>query len=406
AAQAAIAMDNAMLYEAQRSASSRLKATNEAKDNFIHMLGHELRNPLGSIRTAMQVLTSSWRRDEMNGRSTSDNGDGDARRMRRIIDRQVDQLARLVDDLLEVSQLASDKLTLRPETADLREIVLDSVESVRARFEATGLVLTAAVPDHAVRVRADPYRVQQVLANLLANARKFTDAGGTIAVSLTEDVATGETTVSVADSGCGIDPADLARVFEPFVQTELARDRMTGGLGLGLPIVKGLVEAHGGRVEVRSEGQGLGADFRFTLPIDTSAAAQAPKPAANGTTSPRRILVVDDHRDSADALKRLLEISGNQVAVAYDGPAGLEQAREFSPDVLVCDIGLPGMDGFEVARRLQASPETKAIHLIALTGFGDEDTIRAAREAGFRLHLTKPVDTQRLATLLAECGRA
>ena len=292
------------------------------------------------------------------------------------------------------------------ETTDLAELVLDSVESVRARFEATGLTLVAEVPADPVRVRADPHRIRQVLANLLANARKFTDAGGTISVLLTADAKADQAFVSVRDTGCGIDPADLARVFEPFVQTELARDRMTGGLGLGLPIVKGLVEAQGGRVEVHSKGRNLGCDFRFSLPLDAASPTVVVRDVVAGAAAPRRILVVDDHRDSADALKRLLELDGNEVSVAYDGPDGLAAARTFSPNVLVCDIGLPGMDGFEVARRLRSAPETESIHLIALTGFGDEDTIRAAREAGFRRHLTKPVDTNRLAKLLAECGRS
>jgi signal transduction histidine kinase/CheY-like chemotaxis protein len=403
AAQAAIAMDNAMLYEAERRASAQARATNEAKDNFIHMLGHELRNPLGSIRTAMQVLTAASRQrvraavPSLLGPGDGDNGaDDDEIRMRRIIDRQVDQLARLVDDLLQVSQLSSDKLTLRPTSVDLRELVAESVESMRTRFVGAGLTLSARLPDGPLRVFADPHRLRQVLANILANARKFSDAGDSVFVRLEDDRKNGEAVVSVRDTGCGIEMQDLERVFEPFVQTELARDRMTGGLGLGLPIVKGLIEAQNGSVEVRSEGRDRGAEFIFRLPLHTSPVVLAPERAAVQGPGRRRIVVVDDHRDSADALKRLLDLCGNEVEVAYDG--------RFRPDVVICDIGLPGMDGFEVARRLGEDADTADIPLIALTGFGDEDTIRAAQEAGFRHHLTKPVETALLEQLLAQCG--
>jgi CheY-like chemotaxis protein len=401
-------MDNAMLYESERKASERAQATNDAKDNFIHMLGHELRNPLGSIRTALQVLSATSRRRPRppgNGAPrTTDATEEDGVRMRRIIDRQVDQLARLADDLLQVSQLSSAKLSLRPEAVDLGELVSESVESVRTRFEAAGLTLRAELPDATATVWADPQRLRQVVANLLANARKFCDAGGAVTVRLETDASSKQVRVSVKDTGCGIDARDLVRVFEPFVQTELARDRMTGGLGLGLPIVKGLVEAQGGEVSVLSAGRDEGAEFTFRLPLHDAPLSTSVSPAAPAAAAGRRILVIDDHRDSADALKRLLGLSGNDVEVAYDGPRGIELAHRFRPDVLICDIGLPGMDGFEVARRLGQDPSTEAIRLIALTGYGDEDTIRAAREAGFLHHLTKPVETEVLERLLAACG--
>ncbi|MBZ0267487.1 response regulator, partial [bacterium] len=406
AAQAAIAMDNAALYEAERHANAEAVATNEAKDNFIHMLGHELRNPLGSIRNAMQVMAIGRRRVPGNG-----NGHGNGRpaataddesRMHRIIDRQVDQLTRLVDDLLQVSQLSSNKLTLRPASIDLAELVGEAVEAVRSRFEGMGFTITGECGHGPAMVFADPHRIRQVLANLLENAGKFSDAGDEITVRLTRDGESGYAVVSVRDTGCGIDPKDLPRLFAPFVQTDMARDRMTGGLGLGLPIVRGLVEAQGGSVEVFSEGRDKGAEFRFRLPLQVGPVAP-PVKRPNGTGSvARRILVVDDHRDSADVLKRLLELSGNEVAVAYDGPRGVEVAQKLHPEVVICDIGLPGMDGFEVARRLGEDPDTKSICMIALTGFGDADTIRAAREAGFRHHLTKPVETLKLERLLSD----
>ena len=391
AAQAAIAMDNASLYEAELRASAQAKATNEAKDNFIHMLGHELRNPVGSIRTALQVLLAAASKKEH---------EADESRMRAIIERQVDQLARLVDDLLEVSQLSSAKLTLRPQPIDLADLVAESVESMRARFTTAQLALTCEVPDEPVPVYADPHRIRQILANLLANARKFTDAGGRVDVLLSVDG--DDAIVSIADTGGGIDPADLERVFEPFVQTSLARDRMTGGLGLGLPIVKGLIEAQGGRVQVSSAGRDRGSNFVVRLPKHGSSLPTKEPEEQFDTPAPRRILVIDDHFDSADALKRLLDLSGNDVQVAYDGVKGIELAHTFRPDILICDIGLPGMDGFEVARRLGNDPDTESIRLIALTGFGDQNTIRAAREAGFAYHLTKPVETDVLRRILAE----
>jgi signal transduction histidine kinase/sensor domain CHASE-containing protein len=408
AAQAAIAMDNAALYEAERHANAEAVATNEAKDNFIHMLGHELRNPLGSIRNAMQVMAFGRRRAAGNGNG---HGNGlpaaadseDEARMHRIIDRQVDQLTRLVDDLLQVSQLSSNKLTLRPASIDLAELVGEAVEAVRARFEAMGLTVSGQCGGSAM-VFADPHRIRQVLANLLENAGKFSDAGDEITVGLTRDEESGHAVVSVRDTGCGIDPKDLPRLFAPFVQTDMARDRMTGGLGLGLPIVRGLVEAQGGSVEIFSEGRDRGSEFRVRLPLQRGPVAPPVERTHGNGIVARRILVVDDHRDSADVLKRLLELSGNEVAVAYDGPRGVEVARALHPEVMICDIGLPGMDGFEVARRLGEDPETSSICMIALTGFGDADTIRAAREAGFRHHLTKPVETLKLERLLSDLG--
>ncbi len=421
AAQATIAMDNASLYEAERRASAEAKATSEAKDNFIHMLGHELRNPLGSVRTALQVLSATDEKRGDAGRTPDDsrsNGDSDAGtdpdspsgepaeesvdlQMRRIIDRQVDQFARLVDDLLEISQIASSKLTLRPEPVELNRLVVEVVESMRTELEAAGIDFTLERPSEPLHVRADSHRMRQVMANLLTNARKFTDAGGTVRILLKRDKEKDQAVLLVKDSGCGIDPDDLERVFEPFVQTELARNRKTGGLGLGLPIVKGLIEAQGGIVNVFSEGRDRGSEVVLRLPLLQSPPEVAKEDVHPERTTPRRILVIDDHRDSADSLKRLLAIAGNEVEVAYRGQTGIELARRFRPDVLICDIGLPGMDGFQVARELGKHPVTSGIHLIALTGFGDEDTIHAAREAGFTHHMTKPLDTNRLMMMLA-----
>jgi signal transduction histidine kinase/CheY-like chemotaxis protein len=367
--------------------TEKLRATNEAKDSFIQMLGHELRNPLGTIRTALGAM--------------HEEGGGSGLEMRPVIDRQVDQMTRLVDDLLEVSQIARAKLTLQYETLDLAELARTVGETFRPRARDAGLTLHLELPERSVWVRVDPLRMQQVLTNLLANALKFTDRGGTLRIRLRERAETAEAELAVVDTGCGIEEGDLERIFEPFEQTEAARGRMTGGLGLGLPIVKGLIEAQGGSVAVESPGRDEGSTFRLRFPT-VEPPAEQPRPAATPAPSiPRRILIIDDHRDSADALRLVLSGRGSEVAVAYDGPEGIRKAADFHPEVLICDLGLPGMDGLEIARRLRAEPVTRSIRLLALTGFGGEETAAAVQSAGFERHLTKPVDLDLLMRTLA-----
>lgn len=389
AAQAAIAMDNAQLYEDERAASAQAKAASEAKDVYIHMLGHELRNPLGSISNALEVIT--LRPEDA----------GTQKRMRTILERQVARLSRVIDDLLEVSRIASGKTTLRLERGDLTILTRDAAELVRPRVESAGLVLEYEVPATPVWVDVDPLRFAQVFDNLVANSINFTDPGGRVDVELRVDEPAGQALLSVMDTGCGIEPDQLERIFEPFVQTADAQQRRTGGLGLGLAIVKGMMEAHGGSVALHSEGRGRGCEVELRFPLRDRAAPSVVRPAAAEPAAGQRILVIDDHRDSADGLREMLELYGHQVAVAYDGPTGLAAAKSMCPDVVICDIGLPGLDGYAVARELRRDPTTAGARLLALTGYGDESTTQQVVTAGFESHLTKPIEPAVLRRLLA-----
>jgi signal transduction histidine kinase/sensor domain CHASE-containing protein/ActR/RegA family two-component response regulator len=389
AAQAAIAMDNARLYEAERRANAEATAASEAKDIYIHTLGHELRNPLGSISNALEI------------QSLRPGDSATQERMRAILGRQVARLARIIDDLLEVSRIASGKLTLRLERCDLCHLVREAYELAQPRVESAGLLLECEVPKSPVWADIDPLRFAQVLDNLVSNSINFTDPGGRIALRVFTDEPALQAFVTVADTGCGIEPEQLARVFEAFVQTSEAQQRRTGGLGLGLSIVKGLVEAHGGGVQLRSEGRGRGCAVTLHFPLRAEAALPAGRLAEVGQAPPRRVLVIDDHRDSADGLRELLELYGHAVRVAYDGHSGLDAARAFSPDIVICDIGLPGLDGYAVARELRRETSTAGARLLALTGFGDEGTAEQIVAAGFESHLTKPVEPAMLRQILA-----
>lgn len=378
------------------AAKAEAQAANAAKDRFLAMLGHELRNPLASISTALEVLQR---------RSGDSSGPDD--RMRGIVQRQMHYLARLVDDLLDVSRIERGKLPLRMEPVDLARLVRDVAETERARIEEKGLRFEVRIPPEPVWVEGDPTRLTQVVYNLVSNAAKFTGAGGAVEVRVAREgaePASGAAVVTVRDTGVGIDRADIERIFEPFTQTEDAVELAAGGLGLGLPIVKGLIGAHGGEIRAASDGRGRGTEVTVRLPAGEApapaeaAAEPAPQPAG------RRILVIDDHLDSAEGLRELLEIFGHEVAVAGDGAGGLQVAETTRPEVVICDIGLPDLDGYRVAEALRGAPETAAARLVALTGYGDGESVRRAREAGFDHHLTKPVKPQELRDLLAATG--
>lgn len=354
---------------------------------FLITLGHELRNPLGSVTTALEVLDGPAREAESE------------ERMRQILRRQVGQLARLVDDLLDVSRIEQGKVALRTERLDLAEVLRDVVESHRAEAEAAEVTLGTELPEEPAWVEADGTRLVQVVENLVSNALKFTDPGGRVTVAL--ERSGGELAVRVRDTGCGLAPDEIEKVFEPFAQTDEAQRRMAGGLGLGLPIVKGLVEAHGGRLEAASPGPGEGAEFTVRLPAagpPTEHPAEVVEEAA--PVRPLRVLVIDDHRDSADGLAELLRTLGHEAEVTYDGAAGVEAAVRSPPDVVISDLGLPEMDGYEVARRLRRHGATRGLHLIALSGYGGTATHDRTLEAGFDHHLTKPVDPATLRGLL------
>lgn len=373
-------------------AKGEAQAANAAKDRFLAMLGHELRNPLASISTALEVLQRQAGQDPVR-----------EDRMRRIVQRQMGHMGRLVDDLLDVSRIERGKLPIQLSPLDLARLVRDVAETERARIEEADIRFELDVPSGPLWVDGDATRLTQILYNLLSNAAKFTEAGGTIRILATADAGSETATVAVHDTGVGIDPGDLERVFEPFAQTEDGVQRSAGGLGLGLPIVKGLVEAHGGEIEARSAGRGHGTEIAFRLPLrEPPAGETAPLPGEE-LAAPRRVLVIDDHRDSREGLRELLVVFGHDVEVAQDGAEGLRRVSGGGFDTVICDLGLPGeLDGYGVARALRNDPATAGLHLVALTGYGDEGSVRRTLEAGFDRHLTKPVDPQHLRRVLAE----
>jgi PAS domain S-box-containing protein len=358
----------------------RLLEADRRKDEFLAMLGHELRNPLAPIRNAVHILNEKAGDDPVE------------RRARVIIERQVAHMTRMIDDLLDVSRISRGKILLRLRRLDLVDLVRITTEDHRNELESGGLTLELDLPAAPVWVDGDPTRLSQALGNLLHNARKFTDPGGVVTVRVEEE--TSETAaVVLCDTGIGMEPDMVERLFETFSQADRSLDRSRGGLGLGLALVRGLVEQHGGNVKADSDGPGCGSRFTLRLPR-----AADPGPAAEPEPAPplrggRRILIIEDHRDAAESLQMLLEISGHEVQTAPDGATGLEAARRFRPDVVLCDVGLPnGMNGYDVARALRAEPDLRSCLLVALTGYGQAEDQRLAHEAGFDQHLTKPVD--------------
>ncbi len=364
------------------------EAANRAKDEFLAILGHELRNPLAPITTALQIMRMR----------------GACDRELDVIERQVGHLTRLVDDLLDVSRAMRGKIELHRRDTELVEIVTDAIELASPLLEQRRHVMDVDVPAHGLGVHVDPARLVQVVSNLLTNAAKYSDPGSRITVrGMRTDHAI---RLSVRDRGVGISPEMIGRVFDPFVQQAQTIDRARGGLGLGLPIVRSLVELHGGTVLATSEGVGCGSEFTIELPALERLTAPLPRPSGPvGAEQPsaqrRRVLVVDDNEDAAVMMGEVLERLGYQIEVAHDGPSALRIAERFHPDVALLDIGLPVMDGYELAKRLRAQGGTPP-HLVAVTGYGQPaDRERSAR-AGFERHLVKPVDLGVLSEVVAE----
>ncbi len=402
ASRAGMAIENALLVESIQDADRR-------KDEFLAMLAHELRNPLAPIRNAVQLL-------RLAGAS-----EPDQRQAGDLIDRQVTHLVRLVDDLLDATRIARGKVALRKQRCDISAIVREAVEDYRPLFAGSGLSLQTDLPAEPIWVDGDPTRLSQVLINLLNNARKFTDRGGRVAVALAAEADGRTVALRVQDTGIGIESKMLSTIFDVFVQADRSLERIRGGLGLGLSLVKGLVDLHGGQVLAHSAGLGHGAQFVVRLPVlsaselaagdEPSSVAPSPSlarvaPSADGrATGPparHRVLVVDDNRDAAQSAATLLKLAGHDVRTAFTGAAGLEVAREFRPGVILCDIGLPGgMSGYDVARAVRQDAALSSTYLIAVTGYGREEDHRDAAAAGFALHLTKPVDCERLYDVLA-----
>lgn len=373
--------------------AQELAEADRRKTEFLAVLAHELRNPLGPIRNGVDLLRRLLPPDPRLGQ------------IRDMIDRQAVHMARLIDDLLDLARVSRGKILLRRESLEMGELVRQALQDHCGAAEAKGLTLAAALPAAPIPVNGDPTRLAQALGNLLSNAIKFTPPGGRIAVRLGLEPDGRRLWLAVEDTGIGMADATLATVFEAFNQVEAARDQGQGGLGLGLALVKGLIELHGGEVAAASPGPDRGSTFTLRLPVTRAGQVEREAAVEEQAAGPaRRILVIEDKPDAAESMRLLLEAFGHQVAVAHTGQAGVALAREFQPEVVLCDIGLPrGMDGYAVARALRE--DASRAYLIALTGYGQEEDQRRAREAGFDLHLTKPVDPRALEPLLARVPR-
>jgi CheY-like chemotaxis protein/two-component sensor histidine kinase len=372
-----------------------LQIADRSKNEFLAILAHELRNPLAPIRTAVQILNREGTLAPESQWALS------------AIERQVRQMARLIDDLVDVARMSTNRFELRKERVDLAVVLRLAVETSGSLLTAGGQEFTTAIPEDPIYLDADPMRLAQAVSNCLNNAAKFTDRGGHI--WLTAERVGGDAVITMRDTGVGISRAMLPHVFEMFSQGEQTRARTFGGLGIGLTLVKRLVEMHGGTVAAESTGLGMGSTFVIRLPavLDSS---HRPQPQAEGLAhmSPPalRILVVDDNRDAADSLAMLLRTAGNDIRTAYDGLEAVQVASEFRPDVVLLDIGLPKIDGHEVAQRIRKEPWGRQMCLIAVTGWSDETDRARSRAAGFDHHLVKPLDTGHLAHLLSSVGRS
>ena len=372
--------------------AEELARLNHAKDEFLAMLAHELRNPLAPIVNSIHII-------KRHGSCAHDAG---LERSIEMIERQTRHMARLLDDLLDVARITSGKIALQPERLDLGAIARQAAESCRATIDAHRHALTLKLTEKPLWVEADPARMEQIVANLLNNAAKYTPRGGAIELEATATAE--EAVLRVRDNGIGIAPEMLTRVFELFSQAAPTMDRAQGGLGIGLTIVKRLVELHGGRVEARSEGLGRGCEFLVRLPLRESpepALAAAPQAMpANGACDHLRVLIVEDNYDTALAMSEVIEIWGHEVRMAYDGSSAIEMARIYQPDVMLLDIGLPEMDGFQVAGTLREDPRFNGTVMIAISGYGQDEDIRRSREAGINHHFTKPVNLAMLQGIL------
>jgi PAS domain S-box-containing protein len=381
ARRAGIAIENAELYGELRQADRR-------KDEFLATLAHELRNPLAPIRNGLAVLRLAGP-----GKPTGD--------VRAMMERQVAHLVRLVDDLLDVSRITRNRLELRKQRVALADVLHNAIDTSRPALEQAAHTLSLTLPGTAVDLEADPVRLAQVFSNLLNNSARYTPRGGRI--SLVAELQGREVSVRIRDNGLGIPTEALSQVFEMFAQVDRGSSDSQGGLGIGLTLVRRLVEMHGGTVEASSEGPGLGSEFVVRLPLagdgEGSASDRSPAPGP-GAGAPLRVLVVDDNPDAAESLHLMLDLMGHEVRTASDGEGALSRAEELRPDIVFLDIGLPGLSGYEVCRQMRQQEWSRSARIVALTGWGQEDDRRRSREAGFDHHLVKPVDPDELAALL------
>jgi PAS domain S-box-containing protein len=385
-----------------REQAGQLREADRRKDEFLAMLAHELRNPLTPIRNAVAAVH----------RMPLDNPAISAACA--MVDHQVEHLTRLVDDLLDISRITRGKMTLRKTRCELVALVREVVKNYRSRMEGHGLTVTLDLPDRPLWVQGDRTRLVQVVGNLLDNARKFTPSGGAVTVglssisepSVSKPPAPGQAVLTVCDTGIGIEPELLPHIFEPFRQLPQGIDRGLGGLGLGLALVRSIVDLHGGEVAAESEGEGRGAVLTVRLPLEPAAllpvAVETAAPCAHNSL---RVLLIEDNQEVAESTRILIELMGHRVQVARDGVEGLAAALAFRPEVVLCDIGLPGeVDGYAVARRLRQDPDLVSVYLVALTGYGHEAARELSRSAGFDQHVTKPFKAACLEELLAACS--
>jgi PAS domain S-box-containing protein len=395
AAQAAIAIDNARLYEAAQQeiarrerAEAALREADRRKDEFLATLAHELRNPLAPIRQAALISRAA--------------GASEAQKLwsHDVISRQVDHMALLLDDLLDISRITRGSLALRMERTDLGTVIRAAVETARPLIDAKRHVLSIGIPEEPVHFLADPLRLAQILSNLLTNAAKYTDPDGRI--MLRAERSADALTISVIDTGIGIPPESLGHLFGMFSQVKASAEQSEGGLGIGLALAKGLVELHGGTIEARSEGSERGSEFIVRLPLRLAAAPEqneaAPSTAARRPG--RRVLIADDNRDAAESLAMLLRMDGHEVTAVHDGRDALTAFRAVQPEIALLDIGMPGVDGYEVAREIRRDARGRDVLLIAVTGWGQDTDKARAFAAGFDHHFTKPIDPERLNELL------
>ena len=405
-----LAQANADLEETNRTlqaevqvrmhAQEALEAADRRKDDFLAMLSHELRNPLAAIQGAIDLMQRKklddpqlvWARD--------------------VLTRQNRHLVRLIEDLLDVSRITRGRVNLKRERIDLREMAQHAVETARPLIQSRRHDLTVRLPNRPLHVKGDLTRLSQVVCNLLANAAKYTDEGGRIELLVEEDVTTGQGVIRVKDNGRGIAADVLPRLFEPSTHEQRLNDGAHGGLGIGLIVVRGLVEMHGGSVEAQSAGAARGSEFTVRLPLIlqqeevlTVNLTPAPAPIAVVDSSPLRILVVDDNEDSAQSMGALLRLQGHDVHLAHAGSVALTAAVDHHPDVILLDIGMPGMNGYEVARQLRARSDFAGTLLVAVTGYGRPSDVQLTQSAGFDHHLVKPIDYEKLEALLATNAR-